>query len=37
MSQKDFVLKMTVAYMQHHGYSPSDAHLREWAAMYRNL
>ncbi len=37
MSQKDFVLKMIIAYTQHHGYAPNQIFIRDWAAMYREL
>ncbi|AUR92949.1 hypothetical protein NVP1179O_30 [Vibrio phage 1.179.O._10N.286.45.F12] len=35
--RKDFVSKMVVAYMQHHGYAPSHILIREWSTMYANL
>lgn len=37
MSQKEFVLKMIIAFTQHHGYAPSQGHIREWLDMYRQI
>lgn len=34
---QDFLSKMTVAYMQHYGMTPSDNHLREWKQLYVNM
>ncbi len=37
MSQKEFVLKMIIAYTTAHGYTPSQGHIQEWLNLYREI
>lgn len=34
MSQKEFVLRMTIAYMQHYGIQPNFANIEEWKRLF---
>jgi hypothetical protein len=35
MQQQEFIAKMAIAYMQNHGHTPSTAHLKDWADLWR--
>lgn len=35
MTKQEFVQQMAVAYMRHHGYAPSQGHLREFAELFK--
>lgn len=34
MTQQEFIAKMAIAYMQHHGYTPSAIHLDDWKGLW---
>ncbi|WP_277986434.1 hypothetical protein [Aliivibrio finisterrensis] len=34
MTQQEFIAKMAIAYMQHHGCEPTVAHLEGWASLW---
>jgi len=37
INRKDYILKMTIAFEQHHGYTPGENHLREWGWLFDEL
>lgn len=36
MSEKDFVLRMILTYMQHYGMMPSEQHISEYKKLYHS-
>jgi hypothetical protein len=34
MQQQEFIAKMAIAHMRHHGYTPSTSHLKDWADLW---
>ena len=36
MNGEDFLIKMTIAYMQNHGRAPVDSQLAGWSELYKN-
>ena len=34
MSKDKFLAKMAIAYMQNHGYAPSENQLSDWSELY---
>ncbi|MBD1567930.1 MULTISPECIES: hypothetical protein [Aliivibrio] len=34
MQRQEFIAKMAIAYMEHHGCLPSSGHLGDWSALW---